>query len=575
MKRLIRFLSSHETSFTVSKSISKIFNRFHCGAGLHLLEPLQKVLLFFVIILQVASALIELLSLWLLTKIMSAFVSEIDITTIEFVKKFDWNINTVILLVSLSSLLAAFVKIFSQAMMIRYVQTLRKHFAGLALQNFQKKDFIELKNTKKSEASKVVLTESDQIVQYYFQPLTILTSKLSIVFIFVGYSFFRYTTEMMIVFSALFVIYSLYYFFSSSIINMLALARNEANSQRVMAAEDFIRLAKDFKISGSRNYLLDHFDEAAEKFKKILSRLQIITFIPRYLVEAFAVCMLCAGIYLSTQKIFIMDVEFLITVLVVSYRVLPAVQGAFASKQTMDFGRPLFDEFHVADHQLHTLVPFNNEIQLRGVVTPEPAKHLVYNFDELQIHKGDRLIITGPSGIGKTTFLEVILGLRYNPSVQVECDKIKLKEHHRISEFAYVEQHPNLFNASVIDNICMRSASDEDIKKIVNIANHWNDEDLLNLVVNNIQVNDEGTNLSGGQRQKIALMRSLQNLPKLLVLDEATSGFDELSLKKFINLLNDLEITTIWVTHDKRVAGKGTMVIELVKNRSFVKVILK
>ena len=467
---------------------------------------------------------------------MSAFINNSDLAALQFVSELEWSVNKVIILVALSSLLAAFFKILSQAMMIRYVQTLRKHFAGLALLDFQKKDFIELKNTKKSEATKVVLSESDQIVQYYFQPLTILTSKLSIVFIFVCYSFFRYTTEMVIVFSALFVIYMAYYLLSSRVVNLLALARNEANSQRVMAAEDFIRLAKDFKLSGSRNYLLDHFDKAAEKFKEILSRLQIITFI-RYLVEAFAVCMLCLGIYLSTQEIFIMDVEFLITILIVSYRVLPAVQGAFAAKQTMDFARPLFDVFRRAKHQEITYLPFENEIRVHGLTSTssDPSKDLKYNFDELQISKGDRLIIMGPSGIGKTTFIEVILGLRFNPSVYVECDKIKLKKHHRIADFAYVEQHPSLFNASVIDNICMQPASTEDCRRITKLANQWNDADLLNLITKNIQINDEGTNLSGGQRQKIALMRSIQNLPKLLVLDEATSGFDELSLNKFIS----------------------------------------
>lgn len=506
---------------------------------------------------------------------MSAFINNSDLAALQFVSELEWSVNKVIIVVAVSSLLAAFFKILSQAMMIRYVQILRKHFAELALLDFQKKDFVELKNTKKSEATKVVLSESDQIVQYYFQPLTILTSKLSIILIFLCYSFFRYTYEMVIVFSALLAIYMAYYVFFSRVVNLLALARNEANSQRVMAAEDFIRLAKDFKLSGSRNYLLDHFNQAAEKFKEILSRLQIITFIPRYIVEAFAVCMLCLGIYLSTEEIFMMDVEFLITILVVSYRVLPAVQGVFSAKQTMDFARPLFDAFRGTKHQEITYVPFANKIQIHGLTSSEPSKDLKYNFDELQISHGDRLIITGPSGIGKTTFLEVILGLRFNPSVQIECDKIKFTKHHRVADFAYVEQHPNLFNASVIDNICMQPASIEDRTRITKLANQWNDEDLLNLVAKNIQINDEGTNLSGGQRQKIALMRSVQNLPKLLVLDEATSGFDEFSLSKFISFLDKLDITIVWVTHDHRVVRKGATVIELADSENGVTATLK
>lgn len=561
--------------FFMNRFITKLSKFLHGRSGLHHLEPWQRTLLLVVIVTQVVSALVELLSLWLLTEIMSAFITDSGLAALNLVNEFEWSVNTTIILVAITSVLAALLKIFSQAIMISYVQTLRKHFAGLALLDFQKNDFIQLKNIKKSEATKVVLSEADQIVQYYFQPLTILTSKLSIVIIFLCYSFFKYTTEMVIVFSALFAIYMSYYVFSSRLINLLALSRNEANSQRVMAAEDFIRLAKDFKLSGSRNYLFDHFDAAAEKFKEILTRLQIITFIPRYLIEAFSICMLCLGIYLSAQEIFVMDVEFLITILVVSYRVLPAVQGAFAAKQTMDFAQPLFDAFRGTKHQEITYVPFENKIQIHGLTSSEPSKDLKYNFDELQISHGDRLIITGPSGIGKTTFLEVILGLRFNPSVQIECDKIKFTKHHRVADFAYVEQHPNLFNASVIDNICMQPASIEDRTRITKLANQWNDEDLLNLVAKNIQINDEGTNLSGGQRQKIALMRSVQNLPKLLVLDEATSGFDELSLNKLIIFLNKLDITIVWVTHDHRLVEKGTSVIELAKSDNGVTAILK
>lgn len=555
--------------------ITKNKKSLFCGNAIYLLEPWQRTLLLVVILTQVASTLVELLSLWLLTKVMSSFVDGSNLTTLQFFEEFGWNVNTAIALVAMSSLLAAFFKIFSQAIMIRYVQSLRKHFAKIALHDFQKKDFIELKNTKKSEATKVVLSESDQIVQYYFQPLTILTSKLSIILIFVCYSFFKYTSEMAIVFSALFVIYFLYYVVSSKAIKSLALARNEANSLRVMAAEDFIRLAKDFKLSGYRNYLLDHFETAAEQFKEILSRLQIITFVPRYLVEAFAVCLLCLGIYLSVQDIFVMDVEFLITILVVSYRVLPAVQGAFSAKQSMDFARPLINAFHSSQNQEITYLPFENYLHLHGITSSHSVGEIVYSFEKIEISKGDMLIIVGPSGVGKTTFLEVVLGLRHNPSVRVECDGVVLTMKNRISNISYVEQHPNLFNATVIDNICMRPASTDDRRHIVNLVNRWNDNDLKDLVAKNIEINDEGTNLSGGQRQKIALMRAIHKMPKLLVLDEATSGFDELSLKKFIGFLDELDITVIWVTHDDRIVQKSATIIELAKSEKNIKVIVR
>lgn len=167
------------------------------------------------------------------------------------------------------------------------------------------------------------------------------------------------------------------------------------------------------------------------------------------------------------------------------------------------------------------------------------------------------IAIMGQSGAGKTTFLRLLSGLiqpdsghiKINDFVMYDNKQINLKT--KVREIAYIFQHDNLFpHLSVIDNILLGLNKDQ----TDNIL-YW----LEKFGLGDIR-NSKITNLSGGEKQRIALIRALLHNPRLLLLDEAFSSLDEENKNMLYNeiksILHGYKGHTIIVTHDYKEAMK-------------------
>jgi len=174
----------------------------------------------------------------------------------------------------------------------------------------------------------------------------------------------------------------------------------------------------------------------------------------------------------------------------------------------------------------------------------------------------------GPSASGKSTFLKSVAGLipdiygyiALGTSVLLDSEKrINLKVHKR--RVGLVFQEPALFNfMSVKDNLSyplLRHRFSDRITTFSEVSDVLELESLFSKKVEN---------LSGGEKQRLALGRTLLASPRLLLLDEPLSGLDEFSKKKIVSYINDLadrkKITMIYVTHSSKEAGwlKGDVV---------------
>lgn len=179
----------------------------------------------------------------------------------------------------------------------------------------------------------------------------------------------------------------------------------------------------------------------------------------------------------------------------------------------------------------------------------------------ISIDKGDYISLVGPSGSGKSTFLKLCCNLIsptdgeiiYKDNSMVEHDPLELRKN-----IAYCFQSPYLFGETVMDNVSFPyEIRDQklDLDRVDKLFNLFNlDKDYLN---------KEVKNLSGGEKQRIALIRSLLFEPEILLLDEITSALDvdnALTVENVIKSLNDKGTTILWITHNpeqsKRNANK-------------------
>lgn len=191
----------------------------------------------------------------------------------------------------------------------------------------------------------------------------------------------------------------------------------------------------------------------------------------------------------------------------------------------------------------------------------------------MYIRKGKVTALIGESGSGKSTVTDLVLGLQIPTDGEVLIDGValnQLKQNSFRERVGYVPQEPQLFNASIRDNLLwsFSSATDNDLWKALELSNAASFVAGLPEGIETI-VGDRGVRLSGGQRQRIALARALLRNPELLILDEATSALDsesEFLIQKSIEMVAS-STTILVIAHRLSTIAKANYVYVLNKGR--------
>jgi ATP-binding cassette subfamily C protein len=198
----------------------------------------------------------------------------------------------------------------------------------------------------------------------------------------------------------------------------------------------------------------------------------------------------------------------------------------------------------------------NHGIDIRGVSFGYDKRPTLRNLN-LHIGAGELIALTGPSGTGKTTLIDLLLGFHQPQRGEIRIDGVPLTQIDLVqwrSLIGYVPQELTLFHDTVAANITLGELrySDDDVQRALQAAGAWDFVSRLAQGAATI-VGERGAALSGGQRQRIALARALLHQPRLLILDEATSALDPDTEKKIIDnvhaLVRQRGVTVVAVTH--------------------------
>lgn len=181
------------------------------------------------------------------------------------------------------------------------------------------------------------------------------------------------------------------------------------------------------------------------------------------------------------------------------------------------------------------------------------SQQLVLSGINLHINPGEKVVITGPSGIGKSTLLKIMLGLITPTNGKVLVDGTDLnilgfKKYRTVC--ASVMQDDSLISGSILDNITFMD-NKIDIERVYYVAQMVQiHDDILNMPMSyETLIGDMGSSLSGGQRQRVLIARALYKKPKILFLDEATSNLDVDTEIKINNALKQLHVTQVVIAH--------------------------
>ncbi|CAA6800186.1 MAG: Lipid A export ATP-binding/permease protein MsbA [uncultured Campylobacterales bacterium] len=190
----------------------------------------------------------------------------------------------------------------------------------------------------------------------------------------------------------------------------------------------------------------------------------------------------------------------------------------------------------------------------------------------LEVKKGEKIAIVGASGSGKSTVINVILGLYPMKSGDVLFDGVSIKDigYEVVRDnVATVLQSPFVFNSTIKENLVFNeNISDEKIYQALEIAQLKEKVDAMPKGLHTL-VGKQGVKLSGGQKQRLAIARMILSNPKLVILDEATSSLDIFTEEKLHHSLEEFlsGVTTIIIAHRKSSIDQADRVFVLEEGR--------
>jgi len=339
----------------------------------------------------------------------------------------------------------------------------------------------------------------------------------------------------------------------------------------------------EIKILNNSKIFLSKFLEKQFNFLKVNRNLALLQLFPRYVIEISLLTFLILSYFIifnfGSGKNDI--ITFFSLIIISSYKFIPSINKIFTFIQNLKFYKPAISKLY----EWSTEIPKENikqkennynfkSISIKNLSFYYKNKMIINNLN-FQINSGDKILIYGSSGSGKTTFLKIISGL-YNPTdglidYKYKINIVKPTPIYLSKKFIYIPQNSYLFDGSILQNITLNFSSLINVKtkkKVMKTIKEFNLNEYFNNFSNGLDtvIHSNSSMISGGQKQIISIVRALFNNPKFLVLDETLNALNnELQFNIIKKLLNK-DITIILISHNSNMKKYFRTIYEFKKN---------
>jgi ABC-type multidrug transport system fused ATPase/permease subunit len=329
---------------------------------------------------------------------------------------------------------------------------------------------------------------------------------------------------------------------------------------------------RENQVKSRQKYYSQKVERKRFELAEVMAEVQFLPNISKYVIES---TLILGALFVSAIQFTSQDAPRAVAALSVfmaaGSRIAPAVmrmqQGAIQIRTNLGMGETTLNLVEILKNQssnLPSLLPFESEhngfvpnVSINQISFVYPKSNFVFeNLQQIDIHRGGSFAIVGPTGSGKTTLVDLILGILEPSAGQVEISGISPRE--ASSKYpgaiAYVPQDVFIVSGSIRDNVCLGfdadAVPDIDVKRAIEIAQL---SDFVNALPEKLDtlIGENGISMSGGQRQRLGIARALLSNPKLLIMDEATSSLDSQTEETLSNAIKSLsgQTTLIIIAH--------------------------
>jgi ABC-type bacteriocin/lantibiotic exporter with double-glycine peptidase domain len=501
---------------------------------------------------------------------------------INNVQQFLLMLGLVVLILLIIAFIIRLITIYAQN---RFIYEREYSISKRLIEIYLNQPYIWSLSQHSANLSKNILSEVSQVINFSIYPFVQLISSSLATLALLLLLFILDPLLAVVTLLILLICYLIIFFSIKNLLKRIGSECIKANEDRFKLVTKVFGSFKEVKFSGLEKVYINIYSKYSEKYANSQSKSKITSELPKYFVEVLSLGGLIILILVLLSRG--IKTELIIPMVGVyafaGYRLLPALQQIYYSISNLRFSKPslnlLSNEFkklkYYEEELNHAPISITKSISLNNVFFSYPnTNRIALKKINLSIPVFSKIGILGKTGSGKTTLVDIILGL-IDPSqgeLIIDGNIINSKNKRSWQKcIGYVPQQIYLTDSSVAANIAFRAdTSDTDYKAVEEAAKIAN---LHEFIINelpqsyNTLVGENGSRLSGGQRQRIGIARALYHKPQVLILDEATSSLDNLTEKSVIEEIDKLKnkITLIIISH-RLITVKNCDLIFLLEN---------
>ena len=351
---------------------------------------------------------------------------------------------------------------------------------------------------------------------------------------------------------------------------------------------------KEVKVAGKEQYFVDEYRKCGKGYVNAVQKYSLYNNIPKLLIETACVAVMMGYmIFLIAMGKSTGDMlEILSTLAAAAFVLLPCVNRINNQINSMAYFEPFFmgvsdnlqDEItgEKVDMSFATdeeeKLPVTKSIELKNITYAYPnTDKLIFDHADMTIPIGASVGIVGTSGAGKSTVVDILLGLLEVREGTVCADGQDVKQNYRkwLKNIGYIPQMIFMLDDSIRNNVAFGVPKDKiDEDRLWEVLREAQLDEFIKTLPEGLDtgIGERGIRLSGGQRQRIGIARALYHDPEVLVLDEATSALDNDTEKAIMESINRLHgrKTLIIIAHRLQTIDKCDIVYRVENGKAMI-----